>query len=85
MSVDKVLNTPEETLNGLISKVSFHNTKTRHILAATRICKERHGGSTPRTMEDLLELPGVGPKMALIFMSVVRSIKRVYFFIYFFV
>jgi endonuclease-3 len=74
LSVDNILDrTDAPTLNGLIRKVGFHNTKTKHILATTRLLRENHGGAPPSTMPELLALPGVGPKMAIIFMHVVHQ------------
>ena len=32
----------------------------------TAILRESHGGNVPESMEELLALPGVGPKMAII-------------------
>mmetsp|Transcript_48546 Transcript_48546/g.82870 ORF Transcript_48546/g.82870 Transcript_48546/m.82870 type:complete len:293 (+) Transcript_48546:1-879(+) len=73
LSVDNILATSEPNLNALIKQVGFHNVKTRNILAATAILREKHRGQVPDTMGGLLELPGVGPKMALIFLNVVHG------------
>lgn len=37
---------------------------------ATKICQEKYGGDIPPTVEELVSLPGVGPKMAHITMNV---------------
>lgn len=66
LSVASILATPDETLHELIKSVGFHNNKVRYIKQATTILHEQHGGRVPETMEELLKLPGVGPKMALI-------------------
>ena len=74
LSVSRLLDeTDESTLNGLIRGVGFHNTKTRHIIATCRILRQKYGGCVPATMDELLELPGVGPKMAIIYMHVVHK------------
>lgn len=64
-------NTPESmiTLSGLelgekIKSCGFYNNKSKNILGATRIILERHNGEVPNTMEELIELPGVGRKTA---------------------
>jgi len=64
LSVDTILKTPEATLNQWISKVGFHNRKAKHIKEATKILKDTHEGRVPSNYDDLIALPGVGPKMA---------------------
>ncbi|KAI9724704.1 MAG: DNA N-glycosylase and apurinic/apyrimidinic (AP) lyase [Chrysothrix sp. TS-e1954] len=56
-------------LNDLISKVGFHNNKTRFIKAVAPILKEQHNGDIPDTIDGMIALPGVGPKMAYLCMS----------------
>nr|QDO16540.1 endonuclease III-like protein 1 [Crypthecodinium cohnii]USW07808.1 endonuclease III-like protein 1 [Crypthecodinium cohnii] len=59
-----IARTPVDKLAKLISKVGFHNTKARYLKDAAKLCLEKHHGRVPDTLEGLLELPGVGPKMA---------------------
>ncbi|KAK2197475.1 bifunctional HhH-GPD domain/Endonuclease III-like [Babesia duncani] len=54
----------QEELDSLISKVGFHNTKAKHIKQATEMIKSKFGGKVPQTLQELVTLPGVGPKMA---------------------
>jgi endonuclease-3 len=70
LSVGNVLATPDDVLHDLIRGVGFHNNKVRYIKQATQILQEQHGGKVPDTMDALLALPGVGPKMALITLHV---------------
>ena len=69
-TVPNVLATPEAELGALIKGVSFHNTKAAHILRSTRLIADEHGGAVPDTLDGLLALPGVGPKMALLVLQV---------------
>ena len=71
--MDNILATPPHKLNELICKVGFHNIKTKNILETTRILKEKHDSDVPDRVEDLLELPGIGPKMAFIILSVAHK------------
>jgi endonuclease-3 len=48
----------------LIKSTGFFNSKTRSLLGLSKALVERHGGNVPRTMEALVELPGVGRKTA---------------------
>ncbi|GAB7352321.1 hypothetical protein MBLNU459_g2769t1 [Dothideomycetes sp. NU459] len=56
-------------LNELIAKVGFHNNKTKYIKATAEILRDRFGGDIPDTIEGMVSLPGVGPKMAYLCMS----------------
>jgi endonuclease-3 len=47
-----------------IRSTGFYRQKAKNILAAARIIKEKFGGKVPRTMEELLTLPGVARKTA---------------------
>ncbi len=47
-----------------VQSTGFFRNKARHIVAASRLLMERHGGAVPATMEELLELPGVARKTA---------------------
>ncbi|KAL9082827.1 MAG: hypothetical protein Q9159_006158 [Coniocarpon cinnabarinum] len=57
------------TLNNLIIKVGFHNNKTAYIKKVVEILAEQHGGDIPDSIDGLVALPGVGPKMAYLCMS----------------
>lgn len=48
----------------LIYPVGFYKTKARHLQAASRALLERFGGEVPATLDELVELPGVGRKTA---------------------
>ena len=64
-----IVATPEAKVAELIFGVGFWRNKARFIRAASQLMLDKHGGDIPRTLEGLLELPGVGPKMAYIAMS----------------
>ena len=70
LSVQSVIDMPDDTLHEYIKSVGFHNNKVRFIKETTRLLVEKHCSQVPQTMEDLLELPGVGPKMAIILLRV---------------
>lgn len=56
-------------LNSLIEKVGFHNNKTKYIKQTAEILRDKFNGDIPDTIEGLVSLPGVGPKMAYLCMS----------------
>lgn len=47
-----------------IKEIGLYRSKARHILASARIIQQSYGGELPRTMEEMLRLPGVGRKSA---------------------
>jgi endonuclease-3 len=47
-----------------IRPTGFFRNKARALQGMTRALLERHGGEVPRTMEELVALPGVGRKTA---------------------
>lgn len=47
-----------------IYSTGFYRNKTKHILAAARMVKEKFGERIPRTMGEILMLPGVSRKTA---------------------
>lgn len=47
-----------------IFQTGFYHQKAKNTLAAARVLQDRFGGVVPNTMEELMELPGVGRKTA---------------------
>jgi len=58
-----------ERVETVIHSVGFYKTKARHLVELSRLLAERHGGAVPASMEELLELPGVGRKTANLVLS----------------
>lgn len=54
---------PEE-LEQDVKQTGFYRNKAKHIREAAALIVERHGGEVPRTMNELLALPGVARKTA---------------------
>ena len=69
LTLDNILAVEPETLNEMIYVVGFHNNKTRYIKAAALLLRDQHNGDIPDTIEGLMSLPGVGPKMAYLCLS----------------
>lgn len=47
----------------------FYRAKTRNILAAAQMIKKEFGGKVPKTIEELLRIPGVARKTATVVLS----------------
>jgi endonuclease III len=51
-------------IEGLIRTTGFYRAKAKNIQGAARVLVERFGGEVPKTIEDLIQLPGVARKTA---------------------
>ena len=51
-----------DDVGALVKRVSFWPTKSKHLVAMARALVEHHGGEVPRTMAELVVLPGVARK-----------------------
>ncbi|KAJ1820667.1 alpha,alpha-trehalase nth1 [Coemansia sp. RSA 2675] len=59
---------PIDLVHECVRKVGFWQRKSNYIKEAARTCLEQYAGDIPRTVPQLLSLPGVGPKMAYLAM-----------------
>ncbi|KAL8942580.1 MAG: hypothetical protein Q9216_001562 [Gyalolechia sp. 2 TL-2023] len=69
LTLENILSVAPTLLNDLIHAVGFHNNKTKYIKATAIILKEKFASDIPDSIEGLISLPGVGPKMAYLCMS----------------
>ncbi|HWA98267.1 MAG TPA: endonuclease III [Pirellulales bacterium] len=63
-SADDYANAPIAELENDIRSTGFYRNKAKNIQAACRAIIDQHGGRVPKTLEELVELPGVGRKTA---------------------
>jgi len=68
-SPEAILQLDEATLKRLIRPSGYYNQKAKYIIGACKAIIEGHKGKTPHIREELLNLPGVGPKTADIVLS----------------
>uniref|UniRef100_A0A060TC13 Endonuclease III homolog n=1 Tax=Blastobotrys adeninivorans TaxID=409370 RepID=A0A060TC13_BLAAD len=68
LNVDSILATDEKTLDKLIFPVGFHSRKAGYIKKTTQILRDNYDDDVPATIEEMVALPGVGPKMAHLLM-----------------
>lgn len=52
-----------------IRSTGFYRNKTKNILAAAKVVKNQFGGRLPKTMEEMVTIPGVGRKTANILLG----------------
>jgi len=57
----------------LIKSISYPGNKSRHLLGMAKMVVEKFAGEIPLTVEELMELPGVGRKTANVITSVIDN------------
>ncbi len=60
-----------EQLFALIKSISYPNNKAKHLAGMSKLLVEKYNGNVPMTVDELLELPGVGRKTANVVTSVI--------------
>jgi endonuclease-3 len=59
-----------------IHSTGFYRAKTRNVLAAAKVIKARFGGKLPRTMAEMLTIPGMGRKSANIVLGTIYGVSE---------
>jgi len=62
-----------EELFPLIRSISYPNNKTKHLIGMAGMLVDKFHGEVPLTVEELIQLPGVGRKTANVITSVVDN------------
>lgn len=60
-----------ENLFPLIKSISYPNNKTKHLIGMAKMLMGKFNGKVPMTVDELVQLPGVGRKTANVITSVV--------------
>lgn len=61
---EKIANAKPKDIEYLIKDVGFYHVKTGRIIEISKILIQKYNGKVPDNAENLLKLPGVGPKTA---------------------
>ena len=64
---------PQAELLGLIKSISYPNNKTKHLLGMADMIIKKFDGKVPMTVDELVQLPGVGRKTANVITSVIEK------------
>ncbi|WOL00402.1 endonuclease III [Canna indica] len=70
LNADAILRTDEATIAGLIKPVAFYSRKAHYMKQVAEICIRKYEGDIPSSVNELLAVPGVGPKIAHLVMIV---------------
>jgi len=63
-TLDNYVNARPEEFGHDIYSTGFYRAKTKNILAAAHTLKNKFGGKVPKTMEEMITIPGAGRKTA---------------------
>ncbi len=61
---------PLAEVEAIIDRIGFFRAKARNIVGLSGLLTARHGGAVPRTLPELVALPGVGRKTANVVLGV---------------
>ncbi len=67
--INALAEAPVEEIEKIVRPCGLGNSKARDISACMKMLRDVHGGRVPDTMEELLNLPGVGRKSANLVMG----------------
>ncbi len=67
----------EDGVAGHIRTIGLWRVKARHVIAASRLLLERHGGRVPRDRNGLEALPGVGRKTANVVLNTAFGVPTI--------
>src|SRR5688500_19787116 len=69
--VESLSQTNFDELFPFIKSISYPNNKTKHLIGMAKMVVEKFEGIIPMTVDELIQLPGVGRKTANVITSVV--------------
>ncbi len=72
-TIAKLAEAEYEALFSIIKSISYPGNKTRHLIGLAKMVLEKFGGEIPLTVEELMQLPGVGRKTANVITSVIDN------------
>lgn len=64
VTIAKVRAADEDALDALLHPVGFHRKKAQQIKQVAETLHRQHGDDIPQSYDDLVALPGIGPKIA---------------------
>lgn len=62
--LEDYMNADPREFERLIYQTGFYRNKTKNILSAAKVVKEKFHGKIPKTMKEILQIPGVARKTA---------------------
>uniref|UniRef100_A0AC35TLU3 Endonuclease III homolog n=1 Tax=Rhabditophanes sp. KR3021 TaxID=114890 RepID=A0AC35TLU3_9BILA len=75
-TVDRMKNIREEDLLEIIKPLNYSPSKAKHAIQIAHILSDHYDSDIPNTYEELIQLPGIGPKMSNLIMLVAWNVCR---------
>jgi endonuclease III len=69
-TIESMARAQPSDVESYVKSCGLYATKAKNIVASSKRIVEAHGGAVPRTMDELIALPGVGRKTANVVLSV---------------
>ncbi|HLF54392.1 MAG TPA: endonuclease III [Candidatus Nanoarchaeia archaeon] len=63
-TAEKLAKANKKDVIKIIRRIGFYNTKSKNVINTAKMLLEKFNGKVPNKMEQLIELPGVGRKVA---------------------
>lgn len=76
-TLDDFLEITHEELISHIKVIGLYQSKGKNLMALFPLLKEKFNGEVPRTMEELITLPGVGRKTANVVLSTAYNVPAI--------
>lgn len=73
----RLADAPLGDVEAIIRPTGFYRNKARSLVGMARAVVEQHGGKIPRTLEELVTLPGVGRKTANVILGNVYDVPGI--------
>lgn len=74
-TVQDMADATPERIFPYIKSVSYPNSKSEHLVQMARMVIERFDGQIPKTMDEMVSLPGVGRKTANVMLAVAFGVQ----------
>lgn len=69
LCLQAILDSSEAYIDECIAKVGFHRKKASYIKRSCQLIHDQFNGDIPNTIEDIVLMPGVGPKMGYLLLQ----------------
>ena len=63
-TAEKLAHADKKDVIKIIHRIGFYNAKSKNVINAAKMVLEKFNGKVPKTLNELVELPGVGRKVA---------------------
>ncbi|MBM3232847.1 endonuclease III [Candidatus Pacearchaeota archaeon] len=72
-SLDSLSKAPLQGIMDITRRINYYKTKSKNARAAAQMLIDKFNGNVPETIEELVEIPGVGRKTANLVLSEIHS------------